>query len=578
MKGWSWLFGALLFPMLLATGNAWAEKPVRVPGELLVQFEVGLPKAAMAGEMQRHGASVVESLPRIRVHRLKVNEANREQVKAALSHNPHVTFVEDNFIAFSSYIPNDTSFANQWHLPKISAPEGWDISTGSSLVPIAIIDSGVDSSHPDLAGKLISGYNFLGGNTDTSDVLGHGTAVAGSAAASSNNSLGVAGVAWDNPIMPLVVLDASDYASYYNIASAIIYAVDNGAKVINISIGGSSSSSTLQYAVDYAWNNGAVIFASAMNYGTSTPYYPAACNHVLAVSATDKNDAKASFSNYGSWIDIAAPGYYIYTTNRGGGYGYWNGTSFSSPIAAGLAGLIWSVNPLLTNEEVVNLLQNNADDLGAAGFDELFGYGRINVLASLQAAQEFVPVPDSTSPTVTLTSPGDSSTISGTLTINAVASDDSEVAKVELYVNNQLLATDVSPAYSFNWDTLTVAEGWYVLQAKAYDTSGNVGQSESVQVLVSNPVDNQAPVATIISPLPGESSKKLFKITATATDNVGVSQLDLFIDGSLVQSVAGDLVSYTWVVRKASAGAHTISVKAYDAVGQVGTDSITVYR
>src|SRR6266487_312963 len=136
-------------------------------------------------------------------------------------------------------------------------------------------------------------------------------------------------------------------------AQPLTYAVDHGARVINVSIGGSSSSSTQQNAADYAWSKGAIIFASAMNNSTSTPYYPAACSNVVAVSATDSSDNLATFSNFGSWIDIAAPGTSIYTTTNGGGYGTWNGTSFSSPLSAGLAALILSVNPVLTNQQEI---------------------------------------------------------------------------------------------------------------------------------------------------------------------------------------------------------------------------------
>ncbi|MBT1077344.1 S8 family serine peptidase, partial [Geobacter grbiciae] len=188
-------------------------------------------------------------------------------------------------------------------------------------------------------------------------------------------------------------------------------AADHGVRIINLSYGGSTTSSTLQNAVNYAWNKGAIVFASAANYNTSTPYYPAACTNAVSVSATDANDAKASFSNYGPTIDIAAPGVSILTTANGGGYASVSGTSFSSPIAAGLGALILSVNPTLTNAQVVDIITRNADDIGTPGFDQYFGYGRINVLKSLTAAQSAVPVSDATAPTASITSPTNSSTV-----------------------------------------------------------------------------------------------------------------------------------------------------------------------
>jgi subtilisin family serine protease len=189
-------------------------------------------------------------------------------------------------------------------------------------------------------------------------------------------------------MMPLVVVDENDLAAYSDIAEAIQYAADRGVRVINISIGGAVPSSTLQSAVDYAWSKGALIFASAMNTSSSDPYYPAACNHVMAVSATDGNDRLASFSNYGNWIAIAAPGVSILTTVNGGGYAYWFGTSFSSPIVAGVAALSLAVNPALTNAELVTILEKSADDIGPPpGYGASF-WGRVNAFNAVSAARQ----------------------------------------------------------------------------------------------------------------------------------------------------------------------------------------------
>ena len=176
------------------------------------------------------------------------------------------------------------------------------------------------------------------------------------------------------------------------VAAAIEYAADHGARVINISIGGPNPSALLQSAVDHAWAKGAAIFASAMNYGTGELEYPAACGHVIAVSATDSNDHLASFSNYGNWISLAAPGTNILTTMDGGGYGYWFGTSFSSPIVAGVAALCLAVNPSLTNAALVTLLEQTADDIGNPGKDSSFGWGRINAYRAVRAASP-IPAP-----------------------------------------------------------------------------------------------------------------------------------------------------------------------------------------
>ena len=227
----------------------------------------------------------------------------------------------------------------------------------------------------------------------TGDQLGHGTAVTGALAAATNNWAGVAGVTWQNPVMPLVAIDSAGYASYSNIAAAIQYAVDHGAKVINLSLGGYTSSAVLQGAVDYAWNHGALVVASAMNEGSQQPSYPAACNHAVAVSATNEGDSRASFSNFGSWITLSAPGNNILTTNSGGGYGYWYGTSLAAPLVSGVAALAFAVNPGLGAQGVLTALERGADDLGQPGFDVNFGWGRLNAYRTVMAALGGAPAP-----------------------------------------------------------------------------------------------------------------------------------------------------------------------------------------
>jgi subtilisin family serine protease len=567
--------------LCLSAGLAGAAPPPQkfVTDELLVQFKAGVHRANSDSVLKGAGAQEADEIPQLRVKRIKVPAAVRDRVKAALARNPNVTFVEENYLAEPLVTPNDPSYASQWHLPRIAAPAGWDISTGSSSVDIAILDTGVDPGHPDLAGKLLPGFNFYTNTADGRDVYGHGTKVAGSAAAMANNGAGVAGVAWKNQILPLVISDSTGSATYSRMASAITYAVDHGARIINLSFGGTSSSSTLQNAVNYAWNKGAVIFASASNYNTSTPYYPAACANVVSVAATDANDAKASFSNYGATIDVTAPGVSILTTTNGGGYGSVSGTSFSSPIAAGLGALILSVNPTLTNAQVVDIITRNADDIGTPGFDQYFGHGRINVLKSLTAAQNTVPLGDATAPTAAITTPTNSSTVKGKASVAVAASDDVGVAKVELRINGAPFATATTAPFSFSWDTTTTADGTYSLEAMAYDGAGNRGLSNAISVMVSNSVDTVAPTVAITSPANGAKVGTSASITVAASDNVGVNRLELHIDGKLVTSKTGvTSLSYAWSTRKIAAGAHTIISKASDAAGNAATTSITVYK
>jgi thermitase len=375
-----------LFISCLCQAQPSNQTPEHVPGRLLVQH-LGNPGSTLAARVfAQQGATIRTRLDKLSVTVLEVPEASADAVMRSLRGNPLFRSVEYDYYAHPSAIPNDPSFGSEWHLQKIQAPAAWDVTTGSPGA-IAVIDSGVDATHPDLAGRLLSGWNFVAGNSNTQDVLGHGTAVAGTLAAATNNGLGVAGVTWQNPVLPLVAVDSNGYAAYSDIAAAIQYAADQGVRVISLSIGGSSPSDVLQSAVDYAWNKGAIVVASAMNNSSATPAYPAACNHAIAVSATDENDNLASFSDFGSWITLSAPGNNILTTTLGGGYGYWWGTSFSAPIVSGVAALALGANPSLSAPALVNLLEQNADDLGAPGFDSSFGWGRVNAFRTVSAAR-----------------------------------------------------------------------------------------------------------------------------------------------------------------------------------------------
>jgi subtilase family protein/Big-like domain-containing protein/fervidolysin-like protein len=552
---------------------------MHVPGELLVAPQDGVSDQELLQVHRGLGATLVTIIPGIRVHHIRVAPQGLDGVEAALQHHPKVKFVERNFLGKGGLVPNDPGFAYQWHLPKISAPSGWDLTTGSTSVPIAIIDSGVDPTHPDLAGKLLPGFNFLNNTTDTHDVLGHGTAVAGTAAAATNDDLGIAGVAWANPIMPLVVLDSTDYASYANIASAITYATDHGAKVINISIGGSSYSSTLQSAVNYAWSHNLVIVACAMNYATSAPYYPAALSNVVAVSATDQSDNLASFSDYGTWIALSAPGTSIYTTTNGGGYGYWYGTSFASPQAAALAALAFSMNPALTNSQVVSLMESNADDLGLSGYDQYFGWGRIDVAKTLQSAQNTLAI-TSTPLTVTLTAPTNGSAVSGTVNVTASVTDQVTVSKVELYVNGAYTATALASPWSFAWNTMGLS-GSQSLVATAYDVSGKSASSAPATVSIastamSSPsapasLDTTPPSVTISGMV---SNGKFVTVSVSASDPDGaVVRVELYLDGALYATDGAQPWTFKLNTKPWVPGTHTLTAKGYDATGNVGTST-----
>ena len=567
------ILGATLLAAPLAVSAQSVNSP-HVAGELLVRAKAQLSDAQLEETYKGHGAQKLKKLSHVNVHHVRVPEKALEKVEAALRNNPNIEFVERNLIGQAAFVPNDPGYPAQWHLPRISAPGGWDITTGSPSVPIAIVDSGVDPFHPDLSGNLVPGYNFVAGNTDTRDIYGHGTAVAGVAAAIGNSGVGVAGVSWRNSILPLVVLDSNGYGTIANVASAITYAADNGAKVINLSLAFNGTSSTLQSAVNYAWSRGAVIVAAAANYSTSTPYYPAALSNVVAVSASDQNDNRASFSNYGNWIDVSAPGVSLYTTANGGGYLYGSGTSVAAPVVAGLAGLVFAMNPSLSNTQVVNLITSNADDRGSAGFDVDHGWGRVNVQRTLQAAYT-APVLS-----VDIASPSNGASVSGTVNVAVSTNSSIGINKVELYVNGALRGTSYTAPYTIAWNTSGLS-GAQSLVSKAYDNLGNSVNSDphsvSVQSTVTPVPADTTPPSVQITKLVADG--KNLSVNASASDSQsGMAKVELYVDGVLKATDTGSPWTFKVNIKPLSRGSHSVLLKAYDKAGNVGTSNAGTFN
>lgn len=328
-----------------------------------------------------------------RVAVVQVSGQSLCSAKADLSAQANVLSVEPNYaLSTLDTMPNDPYVLAQYYLNNIQAPQGWDVSTGSAAVTIAIIDSGIEATHPDLVSKVVAGYDFIDNDTTPQDDNGHGTLVAGIAAASSNNGAGIAGVAWGARIMPLRVLDYAGNGSYANTAAAILWATDHGARVINLSLGGKSYSEVLEDAVNYALEQGVVVVAASGNSGAGALLYPAAYAGVVGVGATDSSNHLASFSNTGAGIDVVAPGVSILSTSPGNNYRYDSGTSFSSPQVAGFAALLLSMPSMQYSSDVVNLIHSSALDLGATGYDSSYGYGLIQIgPAMLQALAKVTP-------------------------------------------------------------------------------------------------------------------------------------------------------------------------------------------
>jgi hypothetical protein len=306
---------------------------------------------------------------------------------------------------------------------------------------------------------------------------------------------------------------------------------------------------------------------------------------MIPVSATDANDLITSFSSYGSYVAISAPGNYIYTTAPGGGYTQGIGTSFSSPVVAGTVALMMSAKPTLANSQIESLLYSSATALGAAGRDIYYGYGRVNAAAAVQAALGATTTVDTQAPTASISAPLANASVSGLVVVSVAATDNVGVTKVELRVNGATVATDTLAPYSFTWDSTKVANGMVTLTAVSYDAAGNSHASTPVSVNVANATvittDITPPTVRLLSPGTGSiKGKGSVTISTSAADNLGAAGITqtLYIDGALTATATGSSLSYSWSVNRVAAGSHTIKIVATDAARNAASASVVVTK
>jgi hypothetical protein len=506
--------------------------------------------------------------------------ASEKAVAAILRHHPAFKYAEIDEMVLPDLIPNDPYYGSAWHLPKIGASIAWDKSQGAG-VTVAILDSGVDSAHPDLGSKLVAGWNFYDNNANTSDVYGHGTKVAGAAAAASNNHTGIASVAGQSRIMPIRVTNLSGGGYWSTISQGLIHAADNGARVANVSFLGVTSSLTVQNAAQYMKNKGGLVIVSGGNTGTQQTY--ASTTTMIPVSATDGNDVRASWSSYGNYIAMAAPGAGIWSTTRGGGYGAVSGTSFSSPVTAGVVALMMSAAPKLQNTKIESLLFSTAVDLGTAGRDPYYGYGRVNAAKAVQATVAAVPVADTQAPSAAISSPSNGKTVTGLVPVSVNAADNVAVTRVELKVNSTTVAIDNTAPFAFSWNSASVPNGIVNLIAYAFDAAGNSRASAPLVVTVANATvtiakDTTVPMVKIINPVAGNVSGNDVTISLNAADGSGALGIThtLYINGVQKANGTGSTLGYNWNIRNVEAGAHLIQAVVRDTAGNVSSSSVIV--
>jgi hypothetical protein len=385
----------------------------------------------------------------------------------------------------------------------------------------------------------------------------------------------VAAIAPDAKVMPLRITDRTDgYAYWSDIARGLTWAADHGAKVANISYG-VTGSSAVATAAQYLRSKGGVVVVAAGNDSTD----PGVANdpYLITVSATDSKDLKASWSNYGKLVDFAAPGVGIWTTARGNNYSSVNGTSFASPTTAAVAALVMATNPALRPIDVEAVLQNSADDLGTAGWDSYYGFGRVNAAKAVTLAAQ-TTASDTQAPTVSIGSPTAGATVQDVVTVGVTASDNKGVSRVDLYANGSLVASDTSAPYGFAWDTSGLAAGNAVtLTAKAYDAANNVGTSAGVAVKIGGAVDSTPPTVAVTSPSEGATISGTVNLSASGSDDKQLSLVSVYFDGKLVCSAATN-PSCSFNANKVKTGSHTVSATAKDAAGNQSSTSIRVKK
>ena len=393
-------------------------RPEYAPGHILVRFKPMVSRQGVSSIIRTYGSRSYRRIPVVDLYRVEIpQDRTVEEMLYVWNQNIQVEYARPDYVAHVAVTPNDRFFEDQYALSNtgqqipvpgsptgkanadISATSAWEETKGDESIVIAVIDTGVDLNHPDLKNKILNpGRDFVNDDFDATDDHGHGTFVAAIAAAETNNDEGIAGVAWNCSILPVKALGDDGDGYYSDVIEAIIWASENGAHIINLSLGGGSPDTDLEEALRLAVQGGAVVVAAAGNDDGASVLYPAKYDqYVLAVAATDYNDIRPEWSNFGPEIDVAAPGESIIsavpTWYFGTGslpYGIGGGTSYSCPHVAGLAALILGLKPWLSPQDIMKVIRYTADDINASeypGQDDYVGYGRINMATALVPIQ-----------------------------------------------------------------------------------------------------------------------------------------------------------------------------------------------
>ncbi|MDA0577144.1 MAG: S8 family peptidase [Verrucomicrobia bacterium] len=501
-------FAFLFILLALGVPSVFAQAGItHAPGVVIIKFRSGADSVLVNRVMVRHGLKVQRAIARINVLRCQIPAGQHEELTARLlASYPIVDFAEPDYIRHASFTPTDPGYNAQWDMHKIRMPQAWDITRGAASVVVAVVDTGIDLDHPDLVNNLWRNPGEIAGNNidddsngyidDTvgwdfagdgifplpaaqdnvpDDIADHGTHVSGTVAASQNNGIGITGVAPLCKIMPVRVLGGllgTGYSS--DIIEGIIYAVDNGAKVINMSLGGTSKSLGEYNAVKYAWDHNVFVAAAAGNAGNrDNPIeYPAGYPFTMGVGATGPTDGIAAFSSHNCFVEVSAPGVNILSTIPDNTFEQldWSGTSMASPHVAGLAALLYARHPGIAVWEVRAMIQSGAVELGSPNWDRYYGFGRMDAATTLSLARPNTAV-------LRLLTPAPRSILSADTIVSFLWSPVSGAASYRLNAklpNGQNRSFPVSGTYAFVHPNTFVPSGVYTISVDALNGDGSV--------------------------------------------------------------------------------------------------------
>lgn len=582
--------------------------PDKVVGEIVVKFKPGTTEAAMAALHARHGVTELATSRFSGVKRLKISPRKTiEDMVAIYRRNPNVEYAEPNFIAHALWSPNDPHYAPyQWHLDNtehggIEMEAAWSITTGRPDIIVAVIDSGVAYEDydqyvarnkrtgywinylraPDLAQTaFVAGYDFINNDAHPNDDEGHGTHVTGTIAQSTNNALGTAGIAFNSAIMPVKVLDSSGSGSYTAIADGIYFAANNGARVINMSLGGSSPSITLENALAYAYNRGVTIICASGNDGSATTIsYPAAYDaYCIAVGATRYDETVTGYSNQGASLDLSAPGGDIGQDQNGDGYGdgvlqqtfgssptdfgyyFYQGTSMATPHVTGVAALLLAQDDSRSPDDIRHILQSSAKDGGTAGWDAGYGWGIVDAAAALG----YTPVP------------------------NSVPVAKLQVTAPEGQIEDKAILVDGSGSFDPDGDNLTYRWSFGDGTTAAGTTASHsyaAGGNYEIQLIVNDSRVDSEPVTTAIAITEVNDPP----VAAAGADLSATVNQDVIFDGGDSYDIDDGIADHTWdfgddttatgqIVSHdyTSAGDYTATLTVTDHGGLSSSDQLTV--